>query len=743
MLRWSRVSLRLVLAIVPLVLVLPHALGWRESESLARFENYLYDLRVRATMPGGVDPRIVIVDIDERSLAVEGQWPWSRRKLAALVDALFDRYGARVVGFDALFAEPEENSALELIGELAADPGVAGNAAAREALLARRAAFQADERFAESFIARDVVLGFVFKQSLMRGEARETGALPPPLALSGEDLARVPWLQPAGFTGNVAVLQQNATAGGFFDTPLVDADGVVRRMPLLQRYGDGVYESLALAVARLAGGSPPIRLAFARERGGAQRLEFVAVGEVQVPVDRRGAALTPFRGPLGSFPYVSATDVLRGEARAERLTDAIVLVGASAAGLLDVRATPVGSQYIGVEAHANLVAGILDGTVIARPAWSRLWDVAILLALVAIFAFVLPGLGPLTSLLTVLGLAALITGLNALAWINAGIALPLASALVYLIAAILLLLNYAFFIESRRKRRLSRLFGQYVPPEVVTELDASDADISLEGESREMTVLFSDVRGFTTLSEGLAPRELTQLMNEMLSPLTEAIQRRRGTIDKYMGDAIMAFWGAPLPDAEHARHAVLAALDMIAETARLRREFAARGWPEVRIGVGLSTGPMNVGNMGSRFRMAYTVLGDSVNLGSRLESLTKGYGVDILVSEATASAVPEVLFRPIDLVRVKGKLEPVAIFEPIGPRDAAEAATLASVEGMTRMLATYRARDFSAAQSLLDELERSAATPMGLIALYRERLAHFKVEPPPARWDGVYVHEKK
>ena len=273
------------------------------------------------------------------------------------------------------------------------------------------------------------------------------------------------------------------------------------------------------------------------------------------------------------------------------------------------------------------------------------------------------------------------------------------------------------------------------------EIDELGVDVSLEGANREMTVLFSDVRGFTTLSEGLEPRELTQVMNAFLTPITTVIQQHRGTIDKYMGDAVMAFWGAPLPDTQHAANAVRAALALVERVAALKTEFAANGWPEIRVGVGLSTGPMNVGNMGSEFRMAYTVLGDAVNLGSRLEGLTKQYGVSIAVSAATAAAAPEFLYREIDVVRVKGKHEPVAIFEPLGPLATASEEARRAATRLGAALAHYRAGEWDQAEVLLDELE--AAAPHKLHHIYKERIAHFRHQPPPAGWDGVFVHESK
>jgi len=735
---WPRAAARAALIALPFLLLLPAVLRTAPGGAIGRIENYLYDWRVRLTMPGGVDRRIVIVDIDESSLAREGQWPWSRTKLAALMDALFDKYGVRVVAFDAQFPEPERASALALFDELS--PAAAHDPRLATQLAEMRTRYEADQRFAESFIARDVVLGYAFKRALHEGEPAESGVLPRPLEIAGEKLDSVPWITAKGFAGNLVELQANATAGGFFDTPLTDEDGVIRRLPLLRRYNGKIYESLALATARVVQQGKPIQLGFAR-RSGRQRLEFVTVGSTPVPVDERGSILAPFRGHVSSFPYIAATLVLHGEAKPESLHNAIVLIGASASGLHDIRPTPVDREYFGVEAHANAIAGILDGTVLAQPWWTMRFTFATLLVIAAFFAFAVPRLTVLQSLAGAVVLAAILVALDLTAWMRSGVVLPMAVPLIYIAVTSVLLLSYGYFVESRRKRRLSRMFGQYVPPEIVQELDATEADISLEGESRDMSVLFSDVRGFTTLSEGLSPRELTQLMNGMLTPLTAVIRMRRGTIDKYMGDAIMAFWGAPLRDAEHARNAVLAAQELIACTARIRADFAARGLPPVQIGVGVSTGPMNVGNMGSEFRFAYTVLGDTVNLGSRLEGLTKQYGVDIIVSGATVKAVPDVMFRELDAVRVKGKHEPVSIFEPLGLRAEVDAQRLARTEQFHEVLRRYRLREFGPALRLLQDLAREREE--ALLALYHERVTHFLAEPPPESWDGVFVHQTK
>jgi adenylate cyclase len=723
---------RILLSALPLLFFLLHAAGVLPLEFVQRIENYLYDVRVGWMMPNVVDPRVVIVDIDEASLAAEGQWPWPRAKIAALNDALFDGYGVRALGYDVLFGEPERSADLRLIDAIASGP-LAGDTARLLELERIRREYEGDRLLAESLIARDVVLGYVFKQRPAPSGPGTTGLLPPPITFDDTRIHGHDWLRPQGYAANLRELQQAAPAGGFFDTPLTDEDGVVRRGPLFQYYGGNLYESLSFALARLAQGAAPVQFAFDEDRP--ERLAYVTLGGTRVPIDERGAVLIPFRGPLGSFRYVSATDVLNARAPAEALADAIVLVGASAPGLQDVRAVPVAKEYIGVEAHANLVSGLLDGTIPSRPRQSALADVLALLAIALVTSLLLPRLAPLAGFGLFLLLIGAALGLNLLLWSRYGLVLPLAAVLVYTTIAALLQLTWGYFTATRRRQRLSRIFGQYVPAEIVSELDAGGAEVSLEGESREMTVLFSDVRGFTSISEGLEARAITQLMNEFLTPITAAIHRQRGTIDKYMGDAVMAFWGAPLPDAQHASHAVQAAQAMVEEMRALRPSFEARGWPAIEIGVGISSGEMNVGNMGSRFRAAYTVLGDAVNLGSRLEGLTKIYGVGIIASERTVQLAPDLRFRELDRVRVKGKQEPVGIYEPIAAADLAAASRFAEA------LACYRSRDWQRAETLITELD--VAAPHLLYKLYLERIRHFRAAPPPSGWDGVFTFEAK
>ncbi len=742
--RWVRLLIRIGISALSFVLFAMHVQGSPRFEIIDRIENYLYDVRVVLTMPGTVDDRVVIIDIDEASQAELGQWPWPRDTLADIVDNLFDGYGITVLGFDVLFAEAEETSAERVIAEFEASEFVE-HPGFSERLQLLRESLDSNIRFAESLIARDVVTGFVFKDSLADNEPETTGAVPSPVIQFSQIAdVDVPFVEAKGFAGTLPALQENAISGGFFDSPLIDSDGVFRRAPLVQRYDGDLYASLALAVTRLATGSPQVGLSFAENRSGELRgvdLEYLQLGDRSIPVSEQVAVFIPFRGRQGSYHYVSAKDVLTGSAPREILEGKIALLGASAAGLLDLRSTPVGQRYIGVEAHANLISGLLDGTIKQQPAYSDGLELSLLLILGLLTALVLPRLSPITALLFVLVLLAIAMGSNLWMWSSLGLVVPIASLLCYTLIASLLQINYGFFVESRNKRHLSRIFGQYIPSALVEELDESGEEVSLEGESKELSVLFSDVRGFTTISEGLDAKELTRLMNEFLTPITNVIQKNRGTIDKYMGDAVMAFWGAPLADPDHARHAVLTGFEMIKAVADLGDYFESQGWQPIAVGVGVASGEMNVGNMGSEFRVAYTVMGDTVNLGSRLEGLTKHYGVNMIVNDGTVRMTPDVVYRELDFVRVKGKLEGVAIYEPLGFKSEISDEQQATLDAFNVALRAYRRQDWDTAEQSLRKLKQT--DDQLLYNVYLDRIRQFRQEPLPGDWDGVFEHLTK
>lgn len=739
---WPLLAANLFVLIVLLLHVVSPSGSVLHWPVIDKLENLLYDARVLLTMPGGEDERIVIVDIDEDSLAAAGRWPWGRDKLERLVDQLFENYQASMVAFDVVFAEPDDSSGLKVLDSLAKQQ-LAEQTAFRQQIEALRAELDYDQRFAESLRDRPVVLGYYFSRDESEGKNR-SGALPAPL-LGTRDFrsGTAHALKANGYGANLAMFQEAASGGGHFN-PEIDSDGVVRRVPMLFEFEDEYYEALSLAVARRVidadniepGYAEPGPFGYADYSG----LEWLQVGYSRIPVDERLRALVPYRGRHGSFPYVSAIDVINGTASTDQFRDRIVLVGTSAPGLFDLRSTPVQSEYPGVEIHANLIAGILDNEIMARPAYTLGVEfVHVLLA--GIVMLLLPLASPVVATVGCAVLLALSMALNLWIWTGAELVLPIASVLVLILIMFLFNMTYGFFFEQRNKRQLSGLFGQYIPPELVDEMSENPGAYSIDAENRDMSVLFSDVRGFTTISESMEPAELSQLMNELLTPMTQVIHRHRGTIDKYMGDAIMAFWGAPLHDTAHARHAVEAALRMIERIHELQPDFQARGWPEIRIGVGVNSGDMSVGNMGSEFRRAYTVLGDAVNLGSRLEGLTKAYGVEILVSEFTRKAVPDYAFREVDRVRVKGRDEPVAIFEPLGAKDTVGKNVQDELKIYHEVLRLYRNQEWDLAEMQLLNLNQRA--PHKLYEVYIQRIQYFRANPPVGDWDGVFTHTAK
>jgi adenylate cyclase len=737
--------LRLALSALILLFLLLNTTGNLYYPFLEQLENWTYDARLNFSRPNTIDDRIVIVDIDEKSLAEVGRWPWPRARLATLVDNLFNHYSVAVVGFDIVFAEKDESSGLAAFeglasGELSEDPLY------QKALEKIRPSLEYDRIFATSLEGKDVVTGYYFRPSVPQGEDGTIGLLPDPITkMDVQWNHRLPIRKPVGYASNLEVLQSAAAAGGFFDNPLVSKDGVFRRVPLVQSHDGYLYSSLALATVQVYLGNPKIQLGV--ETGGAKNnrdyyaLESIILGDLKIPVDNNGAAYVPYRGLEGSFPYLSIHQVLTRDIDPALLKDKIVLVGTSAPGLLDLRSTPVQNTYPGVEVHANLISGMLDQSINHKPAWTIGYEFVLLILIAVSMALLLPMVSPLLATAGSFGVSLLLIVGTVMAW-NNNLILPLASPLLLIGMIFILHMTYGFFIESRGKRQLAHLFGQYIPPELVDEMSESPAEFSLDGENRELTVLFSDVRGFTTISEGMDPKQLTQLMNALLTPMTRVIHRNRGTIDKYMGDCIMSFWGAPLADAEHARHALYAALQMMDELKIMQKDFKARGWPEVNIGIGLSTGYMNVGNMGSEFRMAYTVMGDAVNLGSRLEGLTKFYGVDIIVSENTSKSIPEFIFRELDLVRVKGKHEPVAIFEPVGHKNDLDKTVTSELSRYKQALREFRAQKWDKAEIDFFNLSRSSPDRK-LYQEYLDRIIHYRAEPPGDDWDCVFTQTSK
>jgi adenylate cyclase len=742
---WPRIAVTLI----PLVFALLHAGGVLRIGVLQRLDDIIYDARLRATMPHTLDERIVIVDIDEKSLAEVGRWPWGRNRLAELVEELQDRQKTALLGFDVVFAEADESSGLKRLKQLAQaelkdQPGFS------EKLNQLQASLDYDAVFAKAIEKRPVVMGYYFTSDR---DGRVNGVLPAPVmdrnALGGRPIKFTSW---NGYGANIELLAKAAPLGGFFNS-ITEGDGVVRSIPLLAEYKGQYYESLALAMFRMLVGLPKVEPGFPPEKfltRNYQGLESILLKQggkvLAIPVDDRVATLVPFRGNGGanggSFRYISAADVLAKRLAPGSLKDKIVLVGTTAPGLLDLRVTPVGETYPGVETHANVISGFLDGKVFVKPDYAVGFEIVILLLSGLTLAFALPLLSASRAVLVSLAVTAAIAGLNFWLYAGYGLVLPLASAVVMALTAFALNMSYGYFVESRSKRELANLFGTYVPPELVDEMVKDPDSYSMTATTKELTVMFCDMRGFTKMSETMEPTQLQALLNSVFSRLTDLIRGNRGTIDKYMGDCVMAFWGAPVDTPDHAALAVKTALEMSNAVRKINEEHKAKGLPEIGIGIGLNTGTMCVGDMGSDIRRSYTVIGDAVNLGSRLEGLSKTYGVDIVVSESTRKLAGDFAWQELDKVRVKGKDQAVAIFWPLAPADRIDKDSSAELKTWGMALKAYRAQDWDQCDVQLLNLQRANGKKF-LYRLYAERVASMRLLPFDPEWDGATNFETK
>jgi len=691
------------------------------------------------TMPRARDNRIVILDIDEKSLGEIGHWPWSRNVMAELLDKLFDRQGVPLVAFDVVWAERDPSTGIDVLDKL-------GQTELRDvpqfqsAYAALRPGLDFDGRFAAAMKGRPVVLGYYFNSE---DRAVRVNALPKPVlpkgAFKGTNAEFHEW---KGYTGNLPAYVQSAAAVGHIN-PFLDSDGVLRRVPLLVEFEGDYYEAMSLAVfrtvtAKTLGGMQPVQPGF-KDRS----LESLRVGPFEIPVDDNGAALIPYRSGKPSFQYVPVVDVLKDRLAAGALKDKIVLVGATASALEDLRSTPVSNVLPGVEVHANMIAGMLDQDFKRRPWFTYGAEAILLLVGGATLAILIPLLSALWATVAVLVGTVAIVGLNVAMWQLNDFVLPLASSLLMIIALYTMNMAYGYFYQSARARQIISLFGAYAPPEHVAQMTRNPGTYSMQPKTAELTILFSDIRGFTKISEGLSPDALREYINDYLTEMSTIIRSgHKGTLDKYIGDAIMAFWGAPMADAQHPRNAVLAALDMQKACRTLNERFEARGWPALTIGVGINSGSVRVGDMGSQLRRAYTAMGDAVNVASRLEGRTKHYGVGILVGEATRRQADDIAWREIDRIRVKGKDEAITVYEPLGIAASLGSAVQEELRIWNQALRAYRSRNWDLAEVNLINLQQVAPGCI-LYRVYAEQIQRARSTPMTADWEPVTVFDEK
>ena len=585
------------------------------------------------------DKRIIIVDIDERSLAALGQWPWSRNKVAKIIENL-TKVGVGIIGLDMVFAERDRSSPRNI---------------AKEMGFAKEDLPDYDEILAQALENSPTVAGFVFNfEHSTLDEAPGVNAIFVEKGKGEKEYL----LKPKGVISNIDILQQSAYSSGSFNT-LPDKDGVVRYVPLLFSYDDGIYPSLSFEMIRVMMGEKKVEVIY-DENG----VSGIRVGELEIPTDAKGRLFVNYRGGAKKYRYVSALDIYRNNFKKEDFSGAIVLLGTSAAGLLDLRATPFDSTYPGVEVHANVIDNIINDEFISAPSYAKGIDTISIIVSVVIVSMILVFATPLLSFGLVLGFLMLQATFYYKMLFEEHILLNFAYPLFSTLLTVFVLTFIKIYQENRQKEMISKKFSKKVSPQVAAKLLKNSKDV-FEANQTEVSIFFSDIRNFTTISEGFKdPKELVTYLNTYMSPMSEIIIEHEGTIDKYIGDAIMAYWNAPLRVENHADKALTAAIRQIEALRSLNKTLKEKSYPPIEIGIGIHTGEATVGEMGSEGRSDYTVIGDSINLGSRIEGLCKIYGAKILISEATKMQLTkEYKLREIDRVQVKGKEEAVTIYE--------------------------------------------------------------------------------
>jgi adenylate cyclase len=684
-----------------------------------------------------------VVDIDEESLSRMGQWPWPRTTMADLLGRLREE-GAAVVVFDILFSEPDRTS-LEAVLPLLSDD----ERAALAPLVGERQSH--DDVFAEAIAASPTVLGIALS-------GRPT---PPPMlktgfAVAGDDPRPfVPAF--AGANGNLPSFDAAAAGVGSVNW-LPDRDQVIRRIPLIYRVGDQFIPTLtteALRVAQNAGSyvlkasNASGETAFGQSTG----LNHIRVGGFEVPTDADGGIWLHFR-PFNHAAYIPAWKVLAGQDNPDDVAGRIILVGASAPGLFDLRATPLDAAVPGVEIHAQaieqIVSGAATGRALTRPDYANGLEIGLTVILGLILAFIFARIRAVYAAIVGLGvIGSLVAGAWA-AYTRGGLLLDPTYAAMTLFVLVAAATTYVYRRTEQQRGEVRRAFSYYVAPSVVNEIIAHPEKLELGGVVREVTLMFCDVRNFTSISERMTAHELTQFINSLLTPLSEIILSNRGTIDKYIGDAIMAFWNAPLDDPDHAGNALRSGLAMVARMAQLndtwrkRAEAEGKIHAEVRIGIGMNSGDVCVGNLGSSQRFDYSAIGDNVNVASRYEGLSKVYGVPMVVGEATIERLGKVAAVELDMLRVKGRAQPTRIFTPLAAFGFEGDGVGEMVDRHATMLHAYRCQDWDGAEAAILRCQDLGVVGLAdLYRLYRGRIADWRVRPPPTDWDGTFTATSK
>lgn len=706
---------------------------------IERLEHLGYDLQLRTrvlTEHRKPNDAIAIIDIDDKSIQAEGRWPWSRLKMAELIKQLQSQ-GAAVIAFDIFFSEQEKNIANLVQEEL--NKQNLSTPQFEHFLMKHANYFEQDNKFAQQLANNQSVLAISFLP-----HEHKQNILPAPISiLSPKQQQELDLVLAKGYISNIPILQKATKANGFINI-FPDSDGIIRRAPLLMQYEKGIYPSLALqAIVLFLGEEIKLVTKLYHDE---KKIEGVQIGNRIIPTDAKAQVIIPFIGKSYAFPYYSATDVLNGNLPKDALLGKVLFLGTSATGLGDLQTTAIESPFPGVEIQATLANGLLENNFSYIPEWTFGANIFLVFVFGMIGSFLFPYLGPRILGAIVLLFPCFLLFINNLIWIHTGLILSVILPILLTLLIAIVNIIYGYLFETRRREHLKEMFGQYVPAKHIDEMLKTSSNFALRGEDREMSVLFADIRNFTNISEGMEASALVEMLNTYFTPMTEIIFNHNGTIDKYVGDLLMAFWGAPLHDPDHAKHAIESALKMQQTVTHfgelLAHQKIKKEWPKIKIGIGINSGMMSVGDMGSRYRRNYTVLGDTVNLASRVESLSKFYGVDIIVTEYTIQNQTQFIFRKLDRVKVKGKKNSVEIFEVIGLQKNMSSELNKELNDYNQALNLYFNQEWSKAEIILTELLQNHPENK-LYKIYLERIQEFKLNSPGKDWDGVYIHLSK
>lgn len=690
---------------------------------------------------------VVLAVIDEKSIDREGKWRWPRAKIADLVHILSDA-GADVIAFDVGFLEPDNKGVMQTIDVIQSRlPDL--DADTRAYLEELKKASDDDRLLAEAIENTDaaVVLGYFFQMEEEHAGDFDAALLDRQqkyIRSSRYDLVRyrsgealnTPIIDAKVANPNIPRISSAAPYAGYFNM-FPDRDGVVRWIPAVIGYRDELYAPLSLMTVAARLEQPPALMV--ADYG----IESIRFGKRTVPTDELGRILINYRGDVKTFRHISITDILHGAVDRRDLENKIVLVGATAIGVYDMRVTPFSSVFPGVEIHANIVDSVLNGDFLFQPTWAAVFDILVIALSAACLGVVLPRVGVFPGMATVTALFFGHILFCQYLFVRQGWILNLVYPLSTILAVYISLTAYKYLVESRQKSFIRNAFSTYLAPTVVKQLIESPDSLNLGGEEREITAFFSDVQGFTSISERLTATELVDLLNEFLTEMTDIILRNEGTVDKFEGDAIIAFFGAPNALPNQAATACITCVQMQKRLAEMRRKWAAENRPALMMRIGLCTGSAVVGNMGSRNRMDYTMMGDTVNTAARLEGVNKVYGIYTLVCENTfRKAADQVFGREVDAISVVGKTEPVRVYQVMGLKDEMDGPAGEMIAHYAKGLALYRRRAWDDALRSFEKV-LSVDAQDGPSRTMIDRIAAYRVDPPPADWNGAYIMKTK